>query len=116
MSCAFCFFRSCSLRLNDKRKKGPKGLKLYEIVHQLFKYEDKLGWNWRKNRNDMVDFILNTLKLLRRDENDITSLFVLPNGKCNKCNLEVPKKKGIFIKLIVTESIQKQRIHPLVTL
>ena len=44
MSCIYCFFRRCCLRLNMERKRGPKSLKLYEIVHQLFKF-DKLNWD-----------------------------------------------------------------------
>jgi len=101
MSCTYCFIRSCSSRLNEKRKKGPKGLKLYEFVYQLFKYQDKLEWNWRENRYDIVTFILNTLKLLRRDENSISSLFVLPNGKCHECHEKVPKRTKYIINLIL---------------
>ena len=67
MSCIFCFFRSCCLRLNTERKKGPKSLKLYEIAHQLFKF-DRLKWDWRQNKSNIVDFLLNTLKLLRKEE------------------------------------------------
>ena len=70
-----------------KRKKGPKGLKLYEMVHQLFRFDDKLQWSWQENKNNIVDFILNTLKLLRREETSISSLFVLPKGKCNQSRL-----------------------------
>ena len=58
MSCMYCFFRSCCIRLETERKKGPKSLKLHEMIHQLFKF-DKMGWIWRDNKQNIVEFILN---------------------------------------------------------
>ena len=104
MSCTYCFFRSCCLRLNVKRTKGPRGLKLNEIVHQLFKYDIKLRWNWRENRHQIVDFIHHTLKLLRREETSIGSLFMLPKGKCYECNEEIPIKTK-YMHQVNSESV-----------
>ena len=46
LNCYFCHVRSSLLRLNVHRIKGPKSLKPYEFISQLFRYE-KLRWDWR---------------------------------------------------------------------
>ena len=90
------------------RNKGPKGIKLQEIIHQLFKYEVKLNWKWQENKSEIIDFILNTLKLLRRDEPSIVTLFNLPKGKCEKCRSELTQKAKYFHE-IKSEDISKNK-------
>ena len=87
----FCNLRSSFLRLSAERKKGPKSLKLYEFVFQLFRYE-KLHWNWQLQKHDVAVFIANTMKLLRRDENSISSAFNPLSGSCQDC------KETVLIK------------------
>ena len=90
-NCFFCNVRSSFLRLSAERKKGPKSLKLYEFVFQMFRYE-KLAWNWQLQKQDVAVFIANTMKLLRREENSISQAFNPLSGICQKCNEEVSLK------------------------
>ena len=76
--------------------KGPKGLKLFEFISQLYHYET-IGWNWRDNLGDIVSFIGNTLRLLRRHENRISSFIGFPNGQCQECSMAVKiKSKYVY--------------------
>ena len=85
MNCFLCNVRSSCLRLSEERKKGPKSLKLYEFVFQIFRI-DKLGWNWRFQRHEVEMFIVNILKLLKREENSISQAFSQLIGTCTQCD------------------------------
>ena len=82
-----------------KRKKGPKGLKLNEIVHQLFKYDEKLQWNWREKKSDIVDFLLNTLKLFEGKKLVLDPYLVFQEVHVMNASLKFHQKPSISIKL-----------------
>ena len=84
-NCFFCHLRSSCQRLNSKRTRGPRSLKLVEFTSQLNQYQDYLGWNWRTNISDLDKFIHNSLKLLDKDEDKIASLIGFPEGQCQQC-------------------------------
>ena len=90
-NCFFCNMRSSCLKLNVPRSKGPKGLKLFEFTSQFSQY-DKLGWNWRENCQDLVSFLGNTLRLLRRSEGKVSSYIGFPAAYCNLCQTKVALK------------------------
>ena len=104
-NCFFCHMRSSCLRLNTTRTKGPRSLKLVEFTSHLFNYET-LGWNWRENCADLVGFIGNTLKLLRRNDNSISSFLGFPDGQCQHCQMSV-KIKRKYIYQVQTGEIAK---------
>ena len=79
-SCFFCYFRSACLRLSIRRKKGPKSLKMNELVSQLYKFEDQLGHDWRNVISDVPAFCHKTIEQLKLHENATTSYFGIPGG------------------------------------
>ena len=110
MSCMYCLFRSCCIRISSERKRGPKRLKPYEIVHQLFKFES-LQWDWRKRKSNLVEFVLNTLKLLRRNEKNVIKVFGVPDGECDSCHLKLHlNSKYIFHGSSSDIKVRKQMI------
>ena len=84
-ACFYCYMRSSCLRLNQKRSKGPRSIKLIEFTSQLPQYQDKLGWNWMLNCNKSGDFIENTLKMLDKIENFIHNF----NWNCQNCGAKL---------------------------
>ena len=108
-NCLFCHLRSSCLRLNSKRSKGPKRLKLVEFTSQLNQYQDRLGWNWRINVSDIGKFIENSLKLLDNDENKITSFIGLPEGQCHQCLNRNPVNNKLIYE-VETENLEEGTI------
>ena len=103
-NCFFCNVRSSCIRLHTERTKGPKSLKLYEFTFQLFQYE-KLSWNWELQKHDIASFIANTLKLLRREENSISSAFSPLLGRCQDCN------ENIIIKAKYIHEVNSSKMN-----
>ena len=84
-NCFFCHMRSTCLRLDARRGRGPKGLKLVEFISQLNQYQSKLGWNWKESPTDLPVFIENTIKLLGKHERQINDVFQFPILQCQRC-------------------------------
>ena len=103
LNCFFCNVRSSCLRISAERKKGPKSLKVFEFVFQMFRFE-KLGWDWRSKKHEVEMFIANTLKLLRREENSISSAFSPLDGTCLQCN-EKSTIRSKYIHEVVSNAI-----------
>ena len=98
--CFFCHMRSTFLRLVSSRGRGPKSLKVVEVISQLDQYQTHLGWNWKENIGNTPAFIENSLKLLNRCENQIQDVFGLPDLMCVKCKKtkELPKELAYLFK------------------
>ena len=96
-SCFFCHMRSSCLKLRKPREKGPRGLKCYEYICQLDKYESELGWNWKSSNIDLAQFIENTLKLLMKNELSISTNIISTNYQCK--NQEKEDSIPLFFKM-----------------
>ena len=86
-NCFYCHMRSSMLRLTSDRRKGPKVLKMNEIVSQLNQYEEIQQINWRDNMLDLPAFTRNTVSLLNVNTK-LHSMFGLPEGQCQKCKMK----------------------------
>ena len=109
LNCFFCHMRSSLLRLNTKRSKGPKSLKLVEFVSQLVHYQS-LDWNWRTDGVDLGGFLGNTLRLLRRSENKVSCLLGIPEGHCQKCQKVVQIKQKYIYQVETKEVTSESKI------
>ena len=74
--------RSSCVRLDSKRGRGPKSLKIIEITSQLNQYQTLLGWNWRENVGDLPNFVEKSLELLNIYESRTSSLIGFPDVQC----------------------------------
>ena len=85
VKCFFCCMRSSYLRLNAMRRKGPKSLKLVEMLLQLNQLETILDWKWKENTELLSIFIEKILLLLQHYEKQIPKLFRIPRMNCLTC-------------------------------
>ena len=81
----FCHMRSSSIRLAASRVKGPKSLKMLEVVSQLDQLEIILGWKWKKEIENIPKWINKILSLLQQYESKLLPLFDIPTLSCNIC-------------------------------
>ena len=107
-NCFFCHMRSTCIRLNTKRTKGPRSLKLFEFSSQLLQYKIN-GWSWRENRADIVSFVGNTIKLLRRSENSISSSLGFPEGRCKQCQIDVKLKRKYIYEIETGDALSEPK-------
>ena len=107
--CFFCYMRSSSLRLNEERRKGPKGLKISELVSQLGQYQEKLFINWRNLLLDGPTFIENTLKLITNDAVEIQPCFGLPKAQCQICKFTFGNNNKLFFDVSGVEVLKLEK-------
>ena len=65
LNCYFCHLRSSCLRLGAERKKGPKSIKVYEFVYQLWQYE-KLSWDWSTQKKRHSKLHLKFIEIIEK--------------------------------------------------
>ena len=107
-NCFYCSMRSSCVRLNHRRSKGLKDLIPVEFITQLPHYDD-LEWNWKTNGEDLAVFIANTLRLLRRHDNNISELVGFPEGRCQNC-LTTLQFKQKYIYQFQTQEIDARNL------
>ena len=109
-SCFFCHVRSSCLRLNGKRGRGPKGLKINEFASQLDKYKSFLGWDWIVHSSDIPAFIRNTISMLKISESQISSLFGLDDEMCRICKKQ-PSSPSALVYQVDISILQKRKTN-----
>ena len=103
-NCFYCHMRSLCLRLSTVRSKGPRSIKLVEFTSQLYQYQN-YGWDWRSNRDDLVHFIGNTLRVLGKQEPGVLSLLGFPDGQCQQCGKAVKLKRKYIYQVEQSEMV-----------
>ena len=99
VKCFLCCTRSSILRLTSKRIKGPKSLKLYEMISQLDQLETLLNWNWSENKENIPLSIKKVISLLLHHDKRLSSLFGIPQALCLICGATEKFEKNLFIEL-----------------
>ena len=83
--CYLCFMRSSLLRLNVQRKKGPKSLKMIEMLSQLDQLQSILDCSWKENIKNIPMLVEKIFVLLQHCDQSVSNIFRIPLGKCKKC-------------------------------
>ena len=84
--CFFCYMRSSCKRLNCIRGKGPRNLKMIEMLSEFNQLDSILGVEWFDILEDIPKLVEGILSLLSVYEKNMSPLFGLPILKCMTCN------------------------------